>query len=36
MGNPGFMIYLKSVVKRLPHIVLLTEVQIVGEHRNIH
>lgn len=30
MGNPDFMIYLKSVVKRLPHVVLLTEVQIVG------
>lgn len=30
MGNLGFMIYLKSVVNRLPHVVLLTEVHIVG------
>lgn len=30
MGNLGFMLYLKSMVNRLPHVVLLTEVQIVG------
>lgn len=36
MENLGLMIYLQSMVTRLPYVVLLTEVQVVLKHTNIH